>query len=78
MQISANNTRKHQREVVKDVTALCYGSYLRNLHIYSCIPNEKYKYINGFGQGQKFLSDPGVLTLWSTCSYLTLVLMDVA
>ena len=29
----------------------------------SCIPDEKYKLIQGVGQGQKYCSDPDALTL---------------
>ena len=37
-------------------------------------PDEKIQVKQGLGKGQKFLSDPGVLTLWSISSWsLTIV-----
>ena len=44
--------------------------WVRNL--FSCIPDKKYNELQDFGQGQKYCSDPDVLTL---C--FTLFVMDV-
>ena len=58
-------------------TALVYTfSSIRYTYILAHLM-KKYKQIQDFNQGQKFLFDPGVLTMRSTYSFSTLVVMEV-
>ena len=46
--------------------------------MFSCIPDEKKQEIQGFGQGQKYCSDPDVYNPVVLTLCLTLVVMDVS